>query len=112
MIILKFSSPDENLVFKMLEEQMKIVFETIVPVLLKKTAAGKLPLFISQNPLYQMIWKSTLDKYYGAHKKFNQFCFENVVKHRETLDKSNPRDFLGNKMGLINVNLFSRYDPY
>ena len=71
------------------------LFDSILPVLVKKSIAGKLPLFISQNWLYQKMWKTALDQHYEATQKIYRFVFENVVKHRATLDPSNPRDYLG-----------------
>ena len=91
----------------MLEEQLIKLFNVIVPMLVKKSIAGKLPLWISQNWLYQKIWKKTMDEHYEATQNIYRFVFENVVKHRVTLDSSSPRDYLGNLLlKLSSVNIF------
>ena len=93
----------------MLEEQLIVIIDNIIPMLLKKSWAGKLPLWISQSWLYQKLWKSTVDKHLAATAEIYRFVFENIVEHRATLDPSNPRDYLGDNFDSLFKIIFFRY---
>jgi len=89
---LEFDSPD----FKRLAEYIITIFEYFILSSLKRTIAGKIPLFISQNSLYQKLWYkfAKLKKRDDAVGNFHRFLHKQVVEHRVSLDMQNPRDFL------------------
>ena len=74
---------------------MKTCVEAFTLNLLKRTAAGKLPLWLSQNFLVQGFWQRLLKERNAATYRFYKFIYKQVKKHRIALDVDNPGDFLG-----------------
>jgi len=74
---------------------MKTCVEAFTLNLLKRTAAGKLPVWLSQNFLVQGFWHSLLKERNQATYRFYKFIYEQVKQHRIALDVENPRDYLG-----------------
>ena len=71
-------------------------FENMRNMYVNKIIIDILPLWLTQNWLYQLIVSKSLARTVDQVAPFTEYILEKIKEHRATLDFANPKDFLGN----------------
>lgn len=81
--------------FKNVAKYVSVFFENMRNMYVNKIIVDILPLWVTQNWLYQLIVKKPLAQTVDTVSPFTEYILTKVKEHRATLDFANPKDFLG-----------------